>query len=365
MFVDKKRRCIMRSAAVYLLALCLAFSGCAGGEPKEKETVRDEDAAGTKQEGTAADEAGQGEDAGEETGGEDTAAKEDGQGEDSQETSEREQEALAAGPLDLADVPAYSGAPYVAVNNNVPAFSAEELAAVASFETYSGLDALGRCGEACASVGTDLMPTEKRGSISSVKPSGWHSVEYDTVEGKSLYNRCHLIGYQLTAENANEKNLITGTRYLNTEGMLPFENMVADYVKETNNHVLYRVTPFFEGENLVASGVQMEGMSVEDKGEEIFFNVYCYNVQPGIAIDYATGDSRADGKDSRAGSGTAGENTEGQSDDAYILNTSTKKFHYPTCSSVRQMIEANTQEYNGDREEVVSMGYDPCGRCKP
>ena len=214
MFVDKKRRWIMRSAAVYLLALCLAFSGCAGGEPKEKETVRDEDAAGTKQEGTAADEAGQGEDAGEETGGEDTAAKEDGQGEDSQETSEREQEALAAGPLDLADVPAYSGAPYVAVNNNVPAFSAEELAAVASFETYSGLDALGRCGEACASVGTDLMPTEKRGSISSVKPSGWHSVEYDTVEGKSLYNRCHLIGYQLTAENANEKNLITGTRYL-------------------------------------------------------------------------------------------------------------------------------------------------------
>ena len=187
-------------------------------------------------------------------------------------------------------MPEYSGNPYIVVNDNTPFFT-EADKTTASFEKYGELDSLGRCTTAYANVGKDLMPTEKRGSIGSVKPTGWQIAKYDNVDGKYLYNRCHLIGYQLTAENANKKNLITGTRYLNVNGMLPFENMVADYIKETNNHVLYRVTPVFIGDNLVASGVLMEAESVEDNGEGILFNVYCYNVQPGIVIDYATGDS--------------------------------------------------------------------------
>ena len=180
---------------------------------------------------------------------------------------------------------------YISVDGGVPHFSDSEKNITEAFESYSDLDYLGRCGVAFACVGKETMPTQERGAIGSVKPTGWHSVRYDFVDGKYLYNRCHLIGYQLTAENANKKNLITGTRYLNVNGMLPFENMVADYIKETNNHVLYRVTPVFIGDNLVASGVLMEAESVEDDGEGILFNVYCYNVQPGIVIDYATGDS--------------------------------------------------------------------------
>ncbi len=187
-------------------------------------------------------------------------------------------------------LPEYTGSPYIIVNDNTPFFTETDKTTV-SFERYGELDSLGRCTAAYANVGKDLMPTEKRGSIGSVKPTGWQTAKYDNVDGKYLYNRCHLIGYQLTAENANKKNLITGTRYLNVSGMLPFENMVADYIKETNNHVLYRVTPVFIGDNLVASGVLMEAESVEDNGDGILFNVYCYNVQPGIVIDYATGDS--------------------------------------------------------------------------
>ena len=168
----------------------------------------------------------------------------------------------------LSDIPDYSGDPYVEINDNQPNFDKSDLTEQ-SFETYSELDELGRCGVAYANIGSDLMPTESRGSIGSVKPSGWQTVKYDCVDGKYLYNRCHLIGYQLTAENANKQNLITGTRYLNVTGMLPFENMVADYIKETDNHVLYRVTPYYEGDKLVASGVQMEAKSVEDDGEGI------------------------------------------------------------------------------------------------
>ncbi len=190
----------------------------------------------------------------------------------------------------LDSIPAYSGQAYVAVNGNRPFFTEKDYTTT-SFETYSPLDSLGRCGPAEANVGRDLMPTEERGAIGSVKPTGWQVSKYDFVDGKYLYNRCHLIGYQLTAENANRQNLITGTRYLNVTGMLPFENMVADYVKETNNHVLYRVTPLFDGEDLVAKGVLMEAWSVEDGGESVCFNVYCYNVQPGVTIDYATGDN--------------------------------------------------------------------------
>ena len=196
--------------------------------------------------------------------------------------------------FDLSTIPDYSGKPYVVLHENVPDFSPEELRGE-SFEVYSPLDPLGRCGPALSRVGLELMPTEKRGSIGQVKPSGWQTVKYDCVDGKYLYNRCHLIGYQLTAENANRENLITGTRYLNVEGMLPFENLVADYVKETEGQVLYRVTPIFKGRELVARGVQMEAMSVSDGGEEICFNVYCYNVQPGVVIDYATGESRLEG----------------------------------------------------------------------
>lgn len=194
--------------------------------------------------------------------------------------------------ISLSELPEYSGEPYIEINGNEPDFPEEDWEEE-SFETYSELDELGRCGTAYANVGTDLMPTEERGSIGQVKPTGWHTVKYDIVDGKYLYNRCHLVGYQLSGENANEKNLITGTRYLNVEGMLPFENMVADYVKETGNHVLYRVTPVFDGNNLVANGVQMEAFSVEDAGEGISYNVYVYNVQPGIEIDYATGESAA------------------------------------------------------------------------
>ena len=197
--------------------------------------------------------------------------------------------------LTAASFPAYSGKGYIEINYNVPYFEDSEITD-RSFERYSELDYLGRCGAAFACLGRELMPTKKRGNISSVKPTGWHSVQYDFVDSKSLYNRSHLIGHQLSGEDANERNLITGTRYLNATTMVPFENMVADYIKETDNHVMYRVTPYFDGSNLVADGVEMEAWSVEDEGDGICFNVYSYNVQPGVVIDYATGESRAEGK---------------------------------------------------------------------
>lgn len=254
----------------------------------------------------------------------------------------------------LSDVPEFSGEPYVVINDNEPSFPAEDFTSE-GFEEYSPLDDLGRCGVAYANVGLDTMPTEERGSISNVKPTGWQSVQYDFVDGKSLYNRCHLIGFQLTGENANRQNLITGTRYMNVDGMLPFENLVADYVKETENHVLYRVTPIFEGNNLVASGVQMEAQSVEDKGEGVCFNVYVYNNQPGVTIDYATGDSWASDE---APAGTSKEST-------YILNTSSRKFHKPDCGSVETISPSNKKSYTGTREELINQGYEACGKCKP
>lgn len=209
---------------------------------------------------------------------------------ESQMPDHREEEVTGNTLITLDEIPEYTGSPYIAIKDNIPEFKDEEKGTI-SFEIYEDLDELGRCTLAYANIGRDLMPTEKRKSISHIKPSGWQSVQYDNVDGKSLYNRCHLIGFQLTAENANERNLITGTRYMNVEGMLPFENMVTDYIKETNNHVLYRVTPIFEGDDLVARGVVMEAYSVEDEGEGISFHVYIYNVQPGIAIDYSNGDS--------------------------------------------------------------------------
>jgi len=200
-------------------------------------------------------------------------------------------EYMEGGAETVEEIPPFSGITYIPINNNVPFFMPEEITDE-SFEYYSELDELGRCGVTMACIGTDIMPREERGEIGSVRPTGWHSVKYDIVDGKYLYNRCHLIGFQLAGENANARNLITGTRYLNIEGMLPFENLVADYVQETNNHVLYRVTPLFEEDNLVAHGVLMEGYSVEDSGDGVCFCVYAYNVQPGIYIDYKTGNSR-------------------------------------------------------------------------
>lgn len=341
--------------------------------------------------------------------------------------------------ITLSSLPAYSGEAYVELNGNVPSFGKSELTEKV-FERYSELDELGRCGAAYANVCTDTMPTEERGSIGMVKPSGWQTVKYDNVDGRYLYNRCHLIGYQLTGENANEENLITGTRYMNVEGMLPFENMVADYIEETDNHVLYRVTPIFNGGNLLASGVQMEACSVEDKGKGVCFNVYCYNVQPDITIDYSDGGSKlangviasislnyseysldvgqtktfvatvspssakvtwyssnnkvatvnSTGKVTAKSAGTATitaktanglkaacritvkgsqsttvTNNDTSSEKTYILNTNTKKFHIPSCSSIDSMKEKNKKVFTGDRESIISQGYSPCKRCDP
>lgn len=199
----------------------------------------------------------------------------------------------------LDEIPPYSGKPYIELNHNIPQFELGELSRL-EFEVYSFQDVFGRCGRAFANISPKTMPTEERGEIGMVRPSGWQTVRYDFIDGGYLYNRCHLIGFQLAGENANERNLITGTRYFNVEGMLPFENMVADYVEKTGNHVLYRVTPIYEGNNLVASGVQMEALSVEDGGAGIRFHVYVYNVQPGVVIDYATGDSWAETEEAAA-----------------------------------------------------------------
>lgn len=260
--------------------------------------------------------------------------------------------------MSLNDILAYSGKAYVVLDDNNPSFDDSEITEK-SFETYSSLDYLGRCGVAFACLGSDIMPTEERGSIGQVKPSGWKTVKYDCVDGKYLYNRCHLIGFQLSGENANERNLITGTRYMNTQGMLPFENMVADYIKETDNHVMYRVTPVFEGENLVASGVQMEAYSVEDEGDGICFNVYCYNVQPEIEIDYSNGESEY------VGVSQNDDENETEQKATYILNTNSKKFHNGDCSSVKNMSEKNKSEFTGKRSELINQGYEPCGSCKP
>lgn len=299
--------------------------------------------------------------------------------------------------VSLADIPDYDGTPYIQLENNTPDFTEDEKEVTEAFETYSELDSLGRCGQAYANICPEIQPTEERGAIGNVRPSGWHTVKYnDLIDGNYLYNRCHLIAYCLAGENANEKNLITGTRYLNIEGMLPFEEMINDYVDKTGNHVLYRVTPIFDGDNLVASGVEMEGWSVEDEGAGICFHVYCYNVQPGIGINYADGTSWESTSDERVNARKSG-NTEqenGMAYDAsaeqpaaeiqghtqnlepigdsrneatqtYILNTNTKKIHRPTCSSVDQMKEKNKQTYEGTVEELENMGYTPCKKCNP
>ena len=263
--------------------------------------------------------------------------------------------------VDLAQIPEYTRSPYTVINDNEPEFEADDFSTEA-FENYSELDDLGRCGVAYANICHEIMPTEKRGAIGMVKPSGWHTVKYpELIKDRYLYNRCHLIGFQLAGENANTKNLITGTRYLNIDGMLPFEDEVADYVKETDNHVLYRVTPVFDGDNLVASGVQIEAESVEDDGAGVKFNVFCYNVQPGIGIDYATGDSWVDDGNAVV----ENTDTDNAEQTEFVINTNTGKFHKPDCKSVKQMKAKNKEEFSGSRDELIAEGYEPCGSCRP
>ncbi len=260
-------------------------------------------------------------------------------------------------PIQLENIPEYDGSKlYVVINGNEPFFTDEEKKTVKSYESYSALDSLGRCGTAIACIGKDIMPNEEREPL-YIEPSGWVQAKYD---GVYLYNRCHLIGFQLTGENNNEKNLITGTDEMNKLAMLPFENMVDDYIEETGNHVMYRVTPIYKSQyDLVASGVLMEGWSVEDEGESICFNIYCYNAQPGVIINYLDGTSRAEGSLDAGGDDTT------ESSDTYILNTSSKKIHKPTCSGVGGMLEENKEEFSGDIQEKINEGYKACGICKP
>ena len=263
--------------------------------------------------------------------------------------------------LDEATViPAYSGTPFITLKDGIPSFTEAELTTV-GYETYSPLDSLGRCGVVIASLGKETMPAkdEDRGSISHVYPSGWEQEKYDFVDGKYIYNRSHLIGWQLSAENDNERNLITGTRYMNVEGMLPFENMVADYIKETGNHVAYRVTPIFAGNNLVCHGVQIEAYSIEDEGEGICFNVFCYNVQPGVTIRYETGENFLSTETSTESDTTAEESSE----ILYILNTNSKKIHKPTCGNAATISPANRKETSETLEELLDKGYTTCGNC--
>lgn len=304
--------------------------------------------------------------------------------------------------VSLDAIPAYDGKAYVAVNNNEPFFTDSDMTTTA-FENYSDLDSLGRCGVAYANICKEIMPTEERGKIGMIKPSGWHTVKYDVIKDRYLYNRCHLIGYQLAGENANPKNLITGTRYLNVEGMLPFENLVADYVNNTGNHVLYRVTPMFSGSNLVANGVLIEAKSVEDNGGGILFNVYCYNVQPGVGINYENGDSWLDGttpqeqsaqtdtsqnegsqnsagsvagasagesgsSSSITGSASSGsdssaaENSSADSSNSETMvhiTATGKKYHRAGCRTLKKSDTEVTLD------EAKSMGLSPCGICNP
>ena len=263
-----------------------------------------------------------------------------------------EQEVVAS--VSLEQLPAYSGEPFVVLEDNVPKFSEEDFT-TQSYETYGELDAYNRCTYTVACIGRDLMPTEDRGDIGQVKPTGWVTAKYDFVDGKYLYNRCHLIGFQLTGENANERNLITGTRYMNVDGMLPFENMVADYIKETGNHVLYRVIPVFDGENLVASGVTMEAWSVEDNGEGICYYVFVYNVQPGVEIDYATGESWL----------AEAVSVDGEATEGYVVNTSSGKFHKESCGQWQSIKEENRQRFDTTRSQMIAWNFEPAGCCKP
>lgn len=290
-----------------------------------------------------------------------------------------------------------AGDAFIELNNNIPMFSDEEKMSTEAFERYSDLDDKGRCGVAFANICQELMPTKERGDIGDIKPSGWHTVKYnEVIEDNYLYNRSHLIAYSLAGENSNEKNLITGTRFLNQETMQIFELKVLDYVNNTGNHVLYRVTPVFDGDDALAKGVQMEAWSVEDNGKGICFNVFCFNIQPYIDIDYSTGDSSIskeyyvkENTDSNKNIDinendindvevdTSRDNTEADNNSEettealgfedmvtdFVVNTNSGKIHSPNCRSVNDMAEHNKWEYTGTLNELKQMGYVPCSRC--
>lgn len=266
----------------------------------------------------------------------------------------------------MSSIPEYSSEAYVEINDNKPYF---EVFTDQYFEKYSELDSLGRCGTVFEMLGPETMPEAEREGIGMIKPSGWHTVKYpELISDLYLYNRCHLIGYQLCGKNADERNLITGTRYMNVSGMLQFEDKTAEYIRQSGNHVLYRVTPVFDGSNLVASGVLMEALSVEDNGSGLSFCVFCYNIQPGIEINYSDGESQI----AEMHVQTEPEEIENEvvpdtenTGQEYILNTNTKKFHYPSCRSVKQMKEENKKEYTGARDEIISQGYSACKNCNP
>ena len=381
MIIWLKLRKTAAIALCELLAIATIFTGCAST-----------DLAGTEGAGQTAGAVVAGEDSSGALGSKDTA------------DAGKPQDELVNNNsyVSLDAIPAYDGKAYVAVNNNEPFFTDSDMTTTA-FENYSDLDSLGRCGVAYANICKEIMPTEKRGKIGMIKPSGWHTVKYDVIKDRYLYNRCHLIGYQLAGENANPKNLITGTRYLNVEGMLPFENLVADYVNNTGNHVLYRVTPMFSGSNLVANGVLIEAKSVEDNGGGILFNVYCYNVQPGVGINYENGDSwldgtapqeqsaqtgaaqnggsqSSDGSQAGASAGDTGssgsitgsaasgsdtspaENSVSDSSNSKTMvhiTATGKKYHRAGCRTLKKSDTEVTLD------EAKSMGLSPCGICNP
>lgn len=278
---------------------------------------------------------------------------------------------VRADSVTLADIPVYSGSAYIDVNEDIPFFT--ELVTT-PFDGYGPLDELGRATLAYACVGPETMPSYPRENINQIYPSGWSDAKYEGIDGGNLFNRCHLIGFQLTGQNANERNLITGTRYMNIEGMLPFENSVASYIEETGHHVMYRVTPMYEGSNLVASGVLMEAKSVEDP--LVQFCAFCYNIQPEIEIDYATGESSGEGRIDYVGETASNierllpqtgsdRKSSGDTGSDYVLNINTKKFHYPTCDSVSDIKAKNREDYHGNRDEIIAQGYEPCKRCNP
>ena len=321
-----------------LLVLSLILSACQGVPTGEDSSIASESSITSSSESSL------------ESSAESSPDSDSSEGTDNPELSYSQ--AAAEGYIDISQIPTYSGSPYYTIGDNTPDFS-KALLRSSSFEYYGDLDSLGRCTATIACVGKDIMPTEPRGEIGSVKPTGWQISKYDSVDGKYLYNRCHLIGFQLTGENANVKNLITGTRYMNVQGMLPFENQIDDYVEETGNHVLYRVTPIFVGDELVSRGVHMEAFSLEDGGEGVCFDIFCYNVQPQIAIDYATGENEYAGID----------DYEVEGETTYILNTNSKKFHKPSCSSAASIKESNRKTTTKSYSALISEGYSPCGNC--
>lgn len=361
-----KRNCWKKGYWLLLFVLGISLCGCSA-----QQALR-EGSSGTKQNTVSEEKSGQ------------NVASDEKDEQDAEPDEKSEQKAksdtVSNDSVSLANIPDFSGKPYVILENNIPDFSEKDYT-TNSFEKYSKLDSLGRCQRAYANIGQDIMPQEERQGIGMIRPSGWHTVKYGCVDGKYLYNRCHLIGFQLAGENANKKNLITGTRYMNVEGMLPFENEVAEYVQETNHHVLYRVTPVYDGDDLVAKGVRMEAYSVEDKGKGVCFHVFVYNSQPGVEIDYATGKSRlSEEVANESNIKSSGENdakksvsdsNAKQSEDSvnshkvqtYILNKNTHKFHLPSCSSVGDMKGKNKKSFEGTKEELESMGYEACKRC--